>query len=147
VAARQPLTQVPENVLKYVVGIMLTSFGTFFAGEGIGVRWPGSDLILLPLIGGYALASVFFVLYLRRPPRVPGEQTLGIRFLRAAWGEVYGLFVSDGALAVVTVASLLAVALFAQRFNTQLAGLLLVAGVLVAIVVALSGPARARARK
>ena len=43
--------------------------------------------------------------------------------------------------------SLLAVALFAQRFNTQLAGLLLVAGVLVAIVVALSGPARARARK
>ena len=147
VAARRPLTQVPENVLKYVVGIMLTSFGTFFAGEGIGVRWPGSDLILLPLIGGYALASVFFVLYLRRPPRVPGEQTLGIRLLRAAWGEVYGLFVSDGALAVVTVASLLAVALFAQRFNTQLAGLLLVVGVLVAIVVALSGPARARARK
>jgi hypothetical protein len=147
VAARQPLTQVPENVLKYVVGIMLTSFGTFFAGEGIGVKWPGDDLVLLPLIGGYAMASVLFVLYLRQPVHVSGEQPALVRFLRAAWAEVYGLFVGDGALAVVTVAALLAVALFAQRFNTQLAGLLLVAGVLLAIVIALSGPARARARK
>ena len=147
VALRRPLTQVPENVIKYVVGIMLTSFGTFFAGEGIGVRWPGEDLILLPLIAGYSLASVLFVLYLRRPPPKPGEQPAVVRVFRTAWGELYGLFVGDGALAIFTVAALLAVALFAQRFNAQVAGLLLVAGVLLAIVVALSGPARARARK
>lgn len=147
VAARRPLTQVPENVLKYVVGIMLTSFGTFFAGEGIGVHWPGGDLVILALILGYGLASVLFVAYLRLPVRAPGEPNLAVRFLHGVWAEVYGLFVDDSALAVVTVAAILAVALFAQRFNQQLAGLLLVLGVLLAIVISLSGPARARARK
>jgi Ca2+/H+ antiporter, TMEM165/GDT1 family len=147
VVARQPLTQVPENVLKYVVGIMLTSFGTFFAGEGIGVHWPGSDLIILALIAGYGLVSVLLVAYLRLPVGVPGEPSPAVRFLRGAWDEVYGLFVDDSALAVVTIAAILAVALFAQRFNQQLAGLLLVLGVLLAIVISLSGPARARARK
>jgi len=147
VAARRPLTQVPENVLKYVVGIMLTSFGTFFAGEGIGVRWPGSDLIIVALVVGYGLVSVLLVAYLRQPAGAPGEPSAAIRFLRGAWAEVYGLFVDDSALAVVTVAAILAVALFAQRFNQQLAGLLLVLGVLLAIVISLSGPARARARK
>jgi uncharacterized membrane protein len=147
VTARRPLTQVPENVLKYVVGIMLTSFGTFFAGEGIGVRWPGDDLILFALVAGYGLASIAFVAYLRLPVRGPGQPNLAARLLRGAWTELYGLFVDDSALAVVTVAALLGVALFAQRFNTTLAGLLLVLGVLLAIVISLSGPARARARK
>lgn len=147
VVARRPLTQVPENTLKYVVGIMLTSFGTFFAGEGIGVRWPGSDLIILALVVGYGLASLLFVLYLRLPVRQPGEAPMPVRLVRSAWAELYGLFVDDSALAVITIAALLAVTLFAQRFNSQLAGLLLVAGVLLAIVISLSGPARARARK
>ena len=146
-AARRPLTQVPENALKYLVGIMLTSFGTFFAGEGIGVRWPGDDLILLALVAGYGLASALCVAYLRLPVRAAGEPSLPVRLLRAAWTELYGLFVDDSALAVITVAALLGVALFAQRFNTELAGLLLVVGVLLAIVISLSGPARARARK
>ena len=147
IIARRPLTQVPENLLKYVVGIMLTSFGTFFAGEGIGVHWPGSDLILLALVAFYALASLACVAYLRLPPRAAGEPAPVVRVLRAAWAEVYGLFVDDSALAVVTVAALLAVALFAERFNTPVAGLLLVLGVLLAIVISLAGPARARARK
>jgi uncharacterized membrane protein len=144
VIARQPLTQVPENTLKYVVGIMLTSFGTFFAGEGIGVHWPYSDLIIIVLVVGYGLASLLFVLYLRLPVRKPGEAVMAVRLLRSAWAELYGLFVDDSALAVMTVAALLAVALFAQRFNTQLAGLFLVVGVLLAMVVSISGPARAR---
>jgi Ca2+/H+ antiporter, TMEM165/GDT1 family len=147
VAARRPLTQVPENTLKYVVGIMLTAFGTFFAGEGIGVKWPGSDLIILALAVGYGLASLLFVLYLRLPLQRPGEARQPLRLLRAAWTELYGLFVDDSALAIITIAALLGVALFAQRFNTQLAGLLLVAGVLLAMVISLSGPARARAAK
>ncbi|HUC04821.1 MAG TPA: hypothetical protein VL961_05440 [Acidimicrobiales bacterium] len=48
--ARQ-LSQVPENTIKMGVGIMLTSFGLFWLGEGAGVRWPGSDLAILVLIG------------------------------------------------------------------------------------------------
>jgi Ca2+/H+ antiporter, TMEM165/GDT1 family len=147
IAARRPLTQVPENTLKYVVGIMLTAFGTFFAGEGIGVNWPGSDLIIIALAVGYGLISLLFVLYLKLPVRQPDESGLPVRLLRAAWAELYGLFVDDSALAIITIAALLAVALFAERFNTQLAGLLLVVGVILAMVVSLSGPARARAAK
>lgn len=45
----KPLAQVPENTLKFGVGVMLSAFGVFWAGEGLGVEWPGADLILLPL--------------------------------------------------------------------------------------------------
>jgi len=45
-----PLTRVPENALKFVVGIMLTSFGIFWSAEGAGVAWPGSDASILMVI-------------------------------------------------------------------------------------------------
>jgi uncharacterized membrane protein len=57
-AVRAPLTKVPENVLKYGVGIMLTSFGTFWSLEGLGLSWPGSDAAILGLIVFYALTSL-----------------------------------------------------------------------------------------
>jgi uncharacterized membrane protein len=69
VVARQ-LAGVPENAMKTVVGLMLTSFGTFWAGEGLGVRWPGSDLAILVLVGGYALVTWALVL-LSRPAARP----------------------------------------------------------------------------
>ncbi|HEY1827228.1 MAG TPA: hypothetical protein VGF87_04370 [Acidimicrobiales bacterium] len=50
VVARQ-LSEVPENTIKAVVGIMLTTFGLFWLGEGAGVRWPGDDLFILVLVG------------------------------------------------------------------------------------------------
>ncbi|TMF48319.1 MAG: hypothetical protein E6I32_07770, partial [Chloroflexi bacterium] len=46
---RVPLANVPENTLKFIVGIMLTTFGTFWLGEGFGVEWPLSDVFLLVL--------------------------------------------------------------------------------------------------
>jgi uncharacterized membrane protein len=61
VAVRAPLARVPENTMKFVVGVMLCGFGTFWGAEGTGVNWPGSDAALLVLvlaIGGYALALV-----------------------------------------------------------------------------------------
>src|SRR6185503_10549454 len=45
-----PLTRVPENTLKFGVGVMLTSFGIFWTAEGAGIAWPGADAALLVLI-------------------------------------------------------------------------------------------------
>lgn len=63
---RAPLKQVPENTLKFVVGIMLTTFGTFWTGEGFGVTWPFSDLFLLILVALYLLASFVIITWLRQ---------------------------------------------------------------------------------
>ena len=140
---RAPLTRVPENTMKYVVGILLTSFGTFFAGEGIGVQWWNQDVSLLPLIAVYTLASLAAVWILRNP----GGAVIELRFLRsirAAAREVWGLFVDDGALAITAVAALLAIALFIDHQGglRGLAGVLLVGGVLIAVSVSLSGAVR-----
>jgi Ca2+/H+ antiporter, TMEM165/GDT1 family len=51
--ARRPLAAVPENQLKYAVGLFLVTFGTFWSGEGLGVEWPGEDLALLAIFAGY----------------------------------------------------------------------------------------------
>ena len=135
---RRPLTQVPENTTKYVVGIMLTSFGTFFTGEGLGVQWWNSDLSLLPLIAAYLASSALAVLVLRRAR----SESLTVRiprWVKAAVQEVWGLFVNDGALAIAMLASLFGVALFIDHVSSQkgLAALLLVLGVLAAITVGL----------
>ena len=57
VVARQ-LAGVPENALKMVVGIMLVSFGSFWSGEGAGVRWPHGELALPVLVAVYALVAL-----------------------------------------------------------------------------------------
>ena len=60
----------PENALKFAVGVMLTSFGIFWTGEGIGVGWPGGDLAL-PAIAILVLAwSLLYVQVLRRTSAV-----------------------------------------------------------------------------
>jgi uncharacterized membrane protein len=60
-AIRRPLARVPENAMKFVVGVMLTAFGIFWGAEGAGAHWPGEDvalLVLIPAIALYALALV-----------------------------------------------------------------------------------------
>jgi Ca2+/H+ antiporter, TMEM165/GDT1 family len=47
----RPLARVPENLLKLVVGIMLTAFGWFWFGEGVGIEWPYADAALVGLMG------------------------------------------------------------------------------------------------
>lgn len=61
-----PLTKVPENTLKFIVGIMLTSFGTFWGGEGFGINWPFSDAFIPILVALYLLASFVLVMILRQ---------------------------------------------------------------------------------
>jgi uncharacterized membrane protein len=66
VAARAPLSRVPENTLKFGVGVMLVSFGTFWGTEGAGASWPGGDGALLALIGFTLLCALALVFALRR---------------------------------------------------------------------------------
>jgi Ca2+/H+ antiporter, TMEM165/GDT1 family len=71
VVARQ-LSRVPENTIKLTVGVMLTSFGLFWVGEGAGTHWPGSDLAILVLVGLFALVTLLAVTILRtRLPAPP----------------------------------------------------------------------------
>jgi len=65
VAVHRPLSNVPENGLKFAVGLMLTTFGTFWAGEGIGIDWAWSDATLLVLFAVYVVASLAAVWYVR----------------------------------------------------------------------------------
>ncbi|WP_027169652.1 COG4280 domain-containing protein [Mesorhizobium sp. WSM3224] len=64
-AVHRPLARVPENALKFVVGLMLTSFGVFWTGEGLGAEWPGADLALLAIFAIIAVASLAIVRWLR----------------------------------------------------------------------------------
>ncbi|TML89335.1 MAG: hypothetical protein E6G08_05650 [Actinobacteria bacterium] len=66
VAVRAPLSRVPENTLKFAVGIMLTSFGIFWTIEGVGGHWPGDDAALPVVIVFVAATSALFVSLLRR---------------------------------------------------------------------------------
>jgi uncharacterized membrane protein len=72
--ARQ-LSEVPENTIKTVVGVMLTSFGVFWVGEGAGVRWPGSDLAILGLVGFFVLVTLAATAWMRSLLPVPTSVT------------------------------------------------------------------------
>ena len=75
-AVRAPLARVPENTLKFIVGIMLTGFGTFWGAEGAGAHWPGSDAALLALVPAIALFALALVALMRRgqAARAPGRE-------------------------------------------------------------------------
>jgi uncharacterized membrane protein len=63
----KPLSKVPENTLKFGVGVMLSSFGVFWTGEGLGIEWPGADLALLVFAALFLVAGAGLATLLRRP--------------------------------------------------------------------------------
>jgi len=62
----RPLSRVPENTMKFSVGLMLSTFGIFWSGEGAGVEWPGQDLAILGILVFLTLVSLAFVAGLHR---------------------------------------------------------------------------------
>ena len=66
VLARAPLARVPENTMKFAVGVMLTTFGIFWSTEGAGAHWPGSDAAILGVLAFVIALSALFVAVLRR---------------------------------------------------------------------------------
>jgi uncharacterized membrane protein len=72
-AVRTPLARVPENTIKFAVGVLLTSFGIFWSVEGTGADWPGGDAAIVGLIGLVIAMSLGFVALLRRQQVRPGS--------------------------------------------------------------------------
>lgn len=72
VALHRPLTRVPENTLKFAVGVLLSAFGTFWVGEGAGFIWPGSDLAIPVLMCAYFGLAVLLVRICQRAVWVEG---------------------------------------------------------------------------
>jgi uncharacterized membrane protein len=71
VAVRAPLSRVPENTMKFVVGVLLCAFGTFWGAEGAGASWPGSDAALLVLVPVYGAVAALLAASLRARKKVP----------------------------------------------------------------------------
>ena len=66
VVVHRPLSRVPENGLKLAVGLMLITFGTFWAGEGVGIEWPAGDLTIVILLAFYAASAMVAIWSCRR---------------------------------------------------------------------------------
>ena len=66
IVVHRPLTRVPENALKFAVGVMLSAFGLFWTGQGLGVDWPGADLAILAFIVLFLGAGLAGVALLNR---------------------------------------------------------------------------------
>ena len=60
-AVRGPLARIPENGLKFAVGVLLSAFGTFWTGEGLGAAWPGEDASILGLVIAYGAVAAIAV--------------------------------------------------------------------------------------
>jgi len=113
----RPLARVPENALKFGVGVLLAAFGTFWVGEGIGLVWPGGDAMLAILIAAcfgtaYLLVGLCRSRHARRrtvavtppvPDSVPAAETpmsVPTHPIQLVLTELLALFVDDGALAL-----------------------------------------------
>jgi uncharacterized membrane protein len=105
VALHRPLANIPENMLKYGVGLLLSSFGCFWVGEGIHLDWPAADWSLVMLIAFYwmtAQALIFLARSQFRSPKPRGKKaasTMTSSVLGRLWQELLLLFVDDYALA------------------------------------------------
>jgi uncharacterized membrane protein len=146
VALRAPLTRVPENLMKATVGVMLTSFGTFFVGEGIGVHWWHSDVAVPILVGVYALLALLLAAALRSERRLALPDARPLRVVRAVAAEAWGLVVGGGSLALAAVAAVLGAALLAARVGDGRgwAAVLLVGAIVAALLLAVAESVRAR---
>ena len=74
IIVHKPLSRVPENTLKFGVGVMLSSFGVFWTGEGLGVSWPGADLVLIPFAAIFLALGLALAAWLRRSAPVARAQ-------------------------------------------------------------------------
>ena len=65
-AMHRPLARVPENMLKFAVGVMLSAFGVFWTGEGLGIAWPGADFAIVAFAALFLIVALVAVAFVRR---------------------------------------------------------------------------------
>jgi uncharacterized membrane protein len=140
IALRRPLARVPENSLKFAVGILLSAFGSFWVGAGLGLAWPGEDWSLLELIAVYGFAAAGSATLGRRfrPPAAPSERRTAFaaksrrNILTAVSSKILGYFVDDGPFAAGILAWILiswpAIEWLETRFQNPAAVWILPAG-------------------
>ncbi len=75
----RPLARVPENSLKFIVGVLLSAFGTFWAGEGLGVAWPGADWSIAALVAAFLVVALLTVPLCRAARRTTADGNAGTR--------------------------------------------------------------------
>ncbi len=107
---RGPLSRVPENTLKLVVGVMLTSFGAFWGAEGVGARWPGSDAALLAIAPAVAAYCALLTWRLRRGRGAAVEPVPVLVGVRVAADDDEGMVLDAAPAAVAAPAAAPAVA-------------------------------------
>ena len=101
----RPLSRIPENWLKFGVGVMLTAFGTYWVGEGIGLHWPGEDASIVALMLACGLLALGLVkvfgrrLHATVPKAARPASAPGVAKPHRVIAELFGLFVEDRWLA------------------------------------------------
>ena len=117
-AIRKPLTKVPENTVKFVVGTMATTFGIFWTTEGLNIEWPYSDATLLPLAALVLLVAFTCILWLRGKKPADKEKATeakkpkskAVVALKSSFDFVYELLIGDEWITGVSLWLLVAVA-------------------------------------
>lgn len=145
--ARGPLTRIPENTLKFIVGIMLVAFGTFWSGEGIGIEWLFSDLFLLVLAAFFLILSAGIVRWLKpygTTQTKPGTHA-GVERRRSlianAFNAIFDFFCGDWRIFWGITGTLMLIELVEHLTSfaaaVPFAGLIYIIGISLSLIIAL----------
>ena len=145
VAVHRPLSRVPENTLQFGVGIMLSAFGVFWVGEGLGVEWPGHDLSLFLLAALFLAAGTGMVKLLGASAQGDRSMTL----FRDVISELFAMFLADFRLtfAVLGLVAFTALLISGLGVSSVLAGFILVLGCILILLEAVTSAARLGTKK
>lgn len=123
----RPLGNIPENALKFGVGVLLAAFGTFWVGEGVHIEWPGADWAVLVLIVGYFIFAHVLLMICKAQSRPDTTAIKKVKkaaptgWLQTIWHELVGLFVDDGMLAAGILIWVIAAWGVASRVSVSMA--------------------------
>jgi Ca2+/H+ antiporter, TMEM165/GDT1 family len=116
IVLHRPLASIPENLLKFGVGVLLSAFGCFWFGEGIGLRWPEADWSILGLIAGFFGVAALVIPFCpyrsadldraQEPALLGNNRGMAMRWVKSVFGEIFGLFVDDGNFALAIIVCL-----------------------------------------